>query len=142
MKKVFRFVMGGLLMMFFLAGCSIQSTGGFDLNKEDCSRKNIQALTSNEFSGFGYADDTITALKFVYENEELNKKYGDKFDVDAAIRTIGTSTRFIPRTSLYKGKTICYLSIAGDQWVVIVEKSYRGKWEVVDYHPYSDADGE
>ena len=141
MKKVFRFVMVGLLMMF-LAGCSIQSTGGFDLNKEDCSRKNIQALSSDEFSGFGYADDTITALKFVYENEELNKKYGNNFDVDTSIRTIETSTRFIPRTSLYKGKTICYLSIAGDQWVVIVEKSYRGKWEVVDYHPYSDADGE
>lgn len=142
MKKVLILFIGGLMIMSFLTGCSGESLGGFGFNKEDCSRESIQSLTSGEFSGTGYADDEIAVLKFVYESEELKEKYGDAFDVDGPIRTRGTSAIIIPRTSLYKGKTTCYFNVSGDKWVVVVKKSYKGKWQAVDCHPYTDDDGE
>ncbi len=142
MKKTLSVCIVGVFVMCFFNGCSAENLGGFDLNKEDCTRRSILSLTEGEFSGKGYADDVLTALYYVYTNEKLEKEYGNAFDVDEAVRTKGTTTAIIPRTPLYNGKTICYVSINSDRWTVIVEKGYQGKWEVVDCHLYSTDDGE
>lgn len=125
---------GGMLLMIigisFLSACSFEYTGAEGMNIDDCSRRSILSLSEGEFSGWGYEDDVLTALAYVYKSDELKAKYGSDFDIDKIPEANSEGNMIIPRSPIYKGKTECRISIDGDQWLVIVEKSYFGKWEV------------
>jgi len=127
----------------FLTGCSVEfSNEDAGYSKDDYSRDHIQLLTSSEYSGRGYADDENTALIYVYNSVELREKYGDSFDIDEPPETMGSYNMFLPRSPLYKGTTTCYISINNDNWVLTVEKSYFGKWEVTACYLFSGEDSE
>lgn len=137
MRKIISIIILLGVMNMFLCGCSVEVEDAG--NENPYSRENVKSFC--ESVGFGYGmvdDDQFTVAEYIYHSKNLADKYGDDFEIDDLVG----SNEGEKLQKYYKARGEYQAEIKGDTWIVQVEKSYRGKWKVIDCYPEGDTEKE
>lgn len=118
-----------ILLLFALVGC------GFSVEEDNntdpshiYSRQVVNSLFENENYGYGKTEDVYVALKYIYDNKEIEKEYGSIFEANFTGGNADTGITFTSKK--YTGNGKYFFIIDNDEWTVEVEKKFNEKWKV------------
>lgn len=128
-SKIICILMLGVIFLFTACSCSSNNVEYDD----PYSREAVEYYSSKMAFGGGWLLDVQTVvLQYIYNNDELEEKYGKDFCVSDCGGWEDSETFFF--LWLNRGKSVYFVDIGNDTWTVKVEKSYFGKWEVTDFY--------
>ena len=135
MKTYYRCRIFLLLLLVFiiinLIGCNMK----IEINKNPNLYSREWVFQRAESIGFGlsYNDDIEAILYYLYNNPDLKERFGEDFEIseDDDYAVVGGSQKtgaFAKATAQYEVK------INDVVFCIKAEKSFVGKWEVVDFY--------
>ena len=120
-----------LMLILSISGCS-QSNDNEDYSDNPYSREHVTWISQSNLFGTGRSDDEISALKYLYDSEEISEIYGDSFEITGekiiCHKSEGQSF-FLP--GIYKGEAIYEFVFDEKSYKITLSKKYFGKWTVV-----------
>lgn len=103
---------------------------GENFEYQPYSREEIEQFASEKDFGKGVFDAEKVVLQYIYNNDELEEKYGKDFCVSDYDGWEDSKPLFF--VWFYHGKGEYSVVIGNDTWIVKVSKGCFGKWEVTD----------
>ena len=112
-----------IIPLYILSSCSIE------VEHSDTASYSRDRVNNAILSDYRTNTQEIVACKYIYNNDDFVKMYGNDFEIKAAYcpSEMENSLGFI------KGTGECRVYINDDIWCVLLEKSYFSKWTVLDY---------
>ncbi len=89
------------------------------------SRENTVDL----INGYSSSDYDFAVCKFIYNNDEFTKIYGNSFE----IKDIAGSSDLKQFMWFFEGTSSCSVYIKKDVWRVNLKKEYFSEWTVTNY---------
>lgn len=132
-----------IILLFSINGCKYTDAVEFLVDKgiikADKRPLYDRGLIEDEAKGsrFGYGqiDDETLAMWYVYNTKEFEDLYGKDFK----ITNVGGTSDKSQINNDFSGKAYYRIEIDNkDEWVVQLKKDFSKKWEVVEYHRFSE----
>ena len=132
-NKIF-IIIGIVFMLFFLSNCSsveIIDTENSDFNSY--SRKHVEDVNASLFFGKGKNDAIYVALNYLYSNKAISENCGTDFEIteeDLSFNKQEGETFLF--SGVYKGHAEYEFKISDCSYLISLEKTYFGKWNVTE----------
>lgn len=129
MKKKVALILLCILVVGTFTGCANYET--VEIDTDNITREEIDE-SKEAVTGKLEGEDYVVALQAVYSDELFSDEYGIEFDVEGPFMVERNITTLVSDSTIYKGESICYFKVNGQNWAVCVKKGYLGSWHV-DY---------